>query len=266
MSVSTPTRDRSAVVNPDRLAELEEERRFLLRSLADLEREHTAGDVDDVDYRELRDGYTVRAAATLREIEAGRATLPAKPAVDWRRRGLTALVVVGLIGAVAWALAASSAERRPGQQATGLDPRDADQVLMAEARDKSLAAPGEAAAIYAEVLERDPGNVEALTYYGWTLALDAAFARSPATTLPGADDPVVAQLRESVDALLRATELDPSYGDPKCFLGIINANFLGDPSAAQPWVDACIAADPPADVRDLVLGLRDSIAEQLADP
>ncbi len=53
-------------MNPDRLAALEEERRFLLRSLADLEREREAGDVDDVDYRELRDGYTVRAAATLR--------------------------------------------------------------------------------------------------------------------------------------------------------------------------------------------------------
>ena len=33
----------------DRLAALEEERRFLLRSLTDLEREHDAGDVDDLD-------------------------------------------------------------------------------------------------------------------------------------------------------------------------------------------------------------------------
>ena len=32
-------------VDPDRLAELEEERRFLLRSLGDLEREHAAGDL-----------------------------------------------------------------------------------------------------------------------------------------------------------------------------------------------------------------------------
>ena len=54
-------------MNPDRLAELEEERRFLLRSLADLEREHEAGDVDRVDYRALKDGYTVRAAAVLRD-------------------------------------------------------------------------------------------------------------------------------------------------------------------------------------------------------
>jgi tetratricopeptide (TPR) repeat protein len=254
------------IVNPDRLAELEEERRFLLRSLSDLEREHEAGDVDEVDYRALKDGYTVRAAATLREIEAGRSALPARPPVSWRRRGVTGLVVVALIGAVWWALAASSAERLPGQQATGLDPREERAVLMAQARDLQFQAPGEAAAVYEQVLEADPADVEALTYYGWTLALDAATgAAAPGTTVAGDDDPVVAQLRDSVDALLRATELDPSYADPKCFLGIINANFLGDPEAALPWVDACIAANPPADVSDLVQGLRESIEEQLTE-
>ena len=54
----------------DRLAELEEERRFLLRSLDDLDREHAAGDVDKHDYATLRDGYTARAATVIREIES----------------------------------------------------------------------------------------------------------------------------------------------------------------------------------------------------
>ena len=49
-------------IDPDRLAELEEERRFLLRSLDDLAREHEFGDVTDEDYRTLQDGYTARAA------------------------------------------------------------------------------------------------------------------------------------------------------------------------------------------------------------
>ena len=44
----------------------------------DLEREHDAGDVDDLDYQTLKDGYTVRAADVLREIEAGRSELPAR--------------------------------------------------------------------------------------------------------------------------------------------------------------------------------------------
>ena len=39
-----------AELGADELAHLEEERRFLLRSLDDLEREHAAGDVDAADY------------------------------------------------------------------------------------------------------------------------------------------------------------------------------------------------------------------------
>ena len=50
--------------------ELEEERDFLLRSLADLEAEHDAHDIDDVDYRNLKDDYTARAAAVLRALES----------------------------------------------------------------------------------------------------------------------------------------------------------------------------------------------------
>ena len=251
------------ILDPDRLAQLEEERRFLLRSLADLEREHDAGDVDEVDYRALKDGYTVRAAATLRAIDEGRSNLPSKSRVDWRRRGVTGVVVVVLIGAVWWALAASSAERRPGQEATGLDPRSERQVLMAEARDLQFQSPGDAAAKYQEVLALAPDDVEALTYYGWTLALDAVQSGAPATTVAGQPDPQVTQLTASVDALLRATELDPSYADPKCFLGVINARFLGQAEAGLPWIDACLAANPPADVLGLVQGLKASIEAEL---
>ncbi len=50
---------------------LEEERDFCLRSLRDLEAEHSAGDLDDVDYRTLRDSYVARAAAALRQLDPG---------------------------------------------------------------------------------------------------------------------------------------------------------------------------------------------------
>ena len=78
------TKDGSAV-DLDELARLEEERGFLLRSLDDLERERAAGDMDDVDYTTLRDGYTARAAAVLRAIEAGRADLPPRRPRRWGR-------------------------------------------------------------------------------------------------------------------------------------------------------------------------------------
>lgn len=251
-------------VDPDRLARLEEERRFLLRSLADLEREHAAGDVDEVDYRALKDGYTVRAAATLREIEEGRSALPGKVPVDWKRRALGALVVVALIAVVSWALAASSAERTTGQTMTGLDPRDDEQVLLAQARDMQLQSPAGAAELYAQVLELDPEHVEALTYRGWTLALDAVSGAEQTTAETAAASDVVATLQDAIDSLLRANQLDPTYADPQCFLGIINYRFLGDAASAQPWVAGCLDAGPPADVRGLVEGLAASIDAELS--
>ena len=44
------------MINPDEQVSLEEERRFLLESLVDLEREHAAGDIDEEDYRVLKNG------------------------------------------------------------------------------------------------------------------------------------------------------------------------------------------------------------------
>ena len=74
-------------MNPDRLAELEDERRFLLRSLRDLDAELAAGDVDDGDYETLRDGYTKRAADVLRDIEEGKAAPAAARAAAAGRDG-----------------------------------------------------------------------------------------------------------------------------------------------------------------------------------
>jgi hypothetical protein len=250
-------------MNPDQLAELEEQRTFLLRSLVDLEREHAVGDVDDVDYHELKEGYTVRAAATLRAIDDGRNRLPQQPRPNWARR---LLVMGGLVGAVVviwWALATWSAERTPGQEITGLDPRSAQQQLMAQARALQFQSPGDAAALYAQVLATDPDNVEALTYRGWTLALDAVQTGDAASGDASDGDDVVAELRDAVDSLRKATDLDPTYPDPKCFLGIVNFRILRQPAAAQPWVAACLAANPPADIRDLVQGMNEEIAAAL---
>ena len=250
-------------MNPDQLAELEEERKFLLRSLVDLEREHAVGDVDDVDYRELREGYTVRAAATLRAIDEGSSTLPQKPAPNWGRRGLIAGGTVAAALVIWWALAAWSAERTPGQQLSGLDPRSQQQQLMAQARALQFQSPGEASELYAQVLEDDPDNVEALTYRGWTLALDAVQRGGATSSDQSGDDTVVTDLREAIDSLRQATELDPAYPDPKCFLGIVNFRILRQAEAAQPWVEACLAANPPADVRGLVQGINEEIAAEL---
>ena len=68
MAAPTPTPRRE--LDPDTLAALEEQRDFLLASIADLDREHAAGDLSDDDARELRDDYTARAAEVIRSIDA----------------------------------------------------------------------------------------------------------------------------------------------------------------------------------------------------
>ncbi|MFZ8997521.1 MAG: hypothetical protein ACO225_00810 [Ilumatobacteraceae bacterium] len=245
----------AATSDPDRLAALEEERRFLLRSLADLDREYAAGDVDDDDYRELRDGYTVRAAAALRAIESGRAALAPRPETDWRRRIVVGAVVLASIAVVWWALSASSAQRLPGQQITGLDPRDATQVLLSEARSVQVSNPLAAVALYDQVLEAEPDNVEALAYRGWTLALSTVAIDDQDTARDVLDD--------AVRSLVSAIEEDRGYPDPYCFLGIIEYRFLGAAETALPFVEGCLSAGPPADVRGLVEGLRIQIRDEL---
>ena len=243
--------------NPDRLAELEEERRFLLRSLADLEREHDAGDVDGDDYQTLREGYTVRAASVLRSLADGRSPTPDPPSANWRRHLVVVVAVLLVAGGLGWFVARSSGQRLAGQELSGLDPRDEIQVLLAQARALSLEDPAQAAAIYGEVIERDPDHVEALTYYGWTTALTAATT----SDAQAAGD----LLLDAVTRLSRATELDPTYPDPFCFLGIVEYRFLGEAEVALPNVDKCLAGGPPADVRDLVEGLRAQIAAEIDD-
>lgn len=242
-------------MNPDRLADLEEEQRFLLRSLTDLEREYEAGDIDDVDYHELRDGYTARAAATMRAVDDGRAALPDRPPVNWPKRiGVGAIAVV-LTVIVWWALSASSAQRLPGDEITGFNPNDEPQALLSRARSIQTTQPAAAADLYQLVLEEDPANVEAMAYRGWTLTLSVIGETDSET--------IASTLRESVDLLALAIDLDPEYPDSYCFLGIVQGRFLGEARASLPFLDSCLERNPPADIRGLVEGFRASMEESV---
>ncbi len=233
----------------DRLAALEEERRFLLRSLADLEREHDAGDVDDADYETLEDGYTVRAAAVLRQIEAGRGRLaPPAPRRWGRALAVTAAVVVAAV-AIGLALGAAWGERDAGQEVSGFTPGDDARTLLAGARSAMNQGDFELANQLlrrVDEMERERGvdNAEARAYYGWTLAL---------LTVGDPDEERAALLLDaSVLALSQAIEIDPDYADPHCFMAIVEFQFRGDAEAALPFVEVCEASDPPADLQALI--------------
>jgi hypothetical protein len=231
-------------VNPDQLAELEEQRRFLLRSITDLDREHQYGDVDDHDYKTLRDGYTARAASVLRSIDAGKAEVPPRPP---RRPFVLAAWIVGtlLVASLAgWLVARSSGQRLPGQSITGGLPGDEVAVKLAEARELLSVDPQQAILRYQEVRDLQPDNVEALTYMGWLIAQsNTSLAASGAELLRG------------------AIKLDPTYADPHCFLAITSARFLQPPDldTARSEAQACLDNNPPSQMVDMIQGFIDEL-------
>ena len=239
-------------MNPDQLAELEDERRFLLRSLRDLDAELAAGDVDRVDYETLRDGYTKRAADVLRGIEDGKAALPSRRP---RRRARAAAVVVGVLvvaAGIGILAARSSGERTAGDTITGGVPgREDTAALLSQARGLLGGDPRLAQDAYALVLDREPDNAEALTYSAWLLYFASAGAS------PDLRDVAVATAKEQ---LARAVAVDPAYPDPHCFLAVIAADADADMATARTEADACLANDPPAQVRELVEGMFDAPA------
>jgi tetratricopeptide (TPR) repeat protein len=223
---------------------LEDERTFLLASLADLEREHDAGDLDDHDYAALKDDYTVRAARVLRALEASRARAVGPPGRSLRRT----IVVGALVAAfaiLAGVLVAQSVGRRdPGDTATGDVRRSITETLNEAGRRSGDGEYARAIELYDEVLAQDPDNLEALTYKGWVLTLSG-------------------EAGDGLEALLAAATADPTYPDVHAFLAIVLFRN-GLVAEADRELQRLAALDPPAAIRDLVEGLRAEVDAALA--
>ena len=241
----------AAGADVDRLAELEDERRFLLLSLTDLEREHEAGDVDDGDYQTLKDGYTARAAAVLRAIDEGRRALPARRPPRWGRIAAVTAAVAALAIGAGLLVAHFAGQRLPGQTISGGIAEDTNSQL-AQARALLGSDPLRSLELYQAVKEVDPDNVEATTYSGWLLAIQAA-------RLGNAD--LVVQSEGLLDD---AIALDPQRPDAHCFKAIVRFRFLNDAATAREALDRCTALDPPAEVASQLSGLSADIDAAMA--
>ena len=229
----TATRGR---VDPDALADLEEERDFLLRSLDDLERERAAGDIDEADYQALRDDYTARAAGVLRAIEQGRTRMPARRRTDPRRIVGIVLAVALLAGGSGALVAAMSGTRRPGDTITGgidspVEDRLAEAVQLANEGRLS-----EALRIYDEVVAENPGEIRALMDRG-LLLLQAGSA--------AASDPLLTRGEASIE---QALAVDP--GNPEAlFYRALAANLRGDQAGVVSALQEALANDPAPALR-----------------
>lgn len=241
--------------NDSEFESLEEEREFLLNSLRDLEREYSVGDVEHDDYVTLRDGYVARAAALTREID-GTAVIVDKDETPqgkkWIKVVVATFVVAALAVASGWWVADQSGQRLPGQSSSG-GIEMSSSVRLSLARSLNFSDPAQAIQLYTDVLKIEPDNVEALTYRSWLLTLSASGA---------SEDIRDAAYATAIDDLLRAVELDPTYPDSQCFIGIVYFRILDAPDTAEPYLTTCRAMNPPHEVMSFVAAIVDDVQEQ----
>jgi tetratricopeptide (TPR) repeat protein len=229
-------------LSPDRLAALEEERDFLLRSIADL---------DEADHRALTDVYTVRTAEVLRAIEEHREAIDAARSPRSPGRIALAVAAVAVVAVLAGVLVAQASGRRePGQTLSGGAPQTATQEARACLQLTAAQKAGQAVECYQEVLDRHPDNPTAMTYLGWTLFL-------------ASDSMGDAQLRAralgSAKGLFDKTvEVAPDFADAYAFRAVL-AHRAGDDDAALADLDRVAALDPPASVQAIINPLRADI-------
>lgn len=232
--------------DPDALADLEEQRDFLLRSLDDLEAEHEAGEIDDADYASLRDDYTRRTAEVLRALEGEREALA--PTGSSRRPWPVVAAVVALVamavGAGA-AVAASSGSRDPGQTVSGGAPASAPNRLQEAADLAQEDKFAEALEIYDDILAGDPENVEALAERGLLLASLSQGTGRPQLATAG---------RQSVEAALA---VDPDNARSLFYLGL-TLRLEGNDAAAGDAFELALSADPPPALRSAIEGFLSS--------
>lgn len=168
--------------------------------------------------------------------------------------GVAAVAVLAITAGIA--VARNTGERRPGQVMTGGGGEASVSALLVEARSLGMGDITNALDLYARVLEQEPDNVEALTYFGWLTVLSASQAED--------QDLAATRLESGLVLLRQATIIDAAYPDARCFLGITFFRFLDDAEAAAPEIETCLESNPPSEVAVLVEELAAQIASEVA--
>lgn len=235
---------RPQALDPDELAALEEQRDFLLRSLADLDREHDAGDLEDEDYQTLRDDYTARAADVLRAIDQQRRAFD-----DAKRPRSTGRTVAWIAGVVLFAIvsgvvvAGALGSRKAGETSSGGITVEQTSTQKANACIPKMQSDAtEAQACFEKILKQDQDNVVALTWSAWLYSLISQ-------NLEGADQRTYQAL--AAVRLDSAVEADPNYSYARAFRAIV-AYRNGKYDDAQAYLQDFKDHDPAADAAAII--------------
>lgn len=212
--------------------ELDTERDFLMRSIADLDAEHAAGDINEDDYTALRDDYVARAANVLRQID-GKSATP-QPVASGRGRAVLTIAACLAVAAVAgFALAGSAGSRSNGGQLTGSLPTSTQAQLQEAGSLLQQGRAVEAVKLYDTILKRDPKQPVALAYRGWLVRLAGLKA-------------------EGLGYVDRAVAADPTYPDAHFFRGMMLWEDNKDPAGAVAEFRLFLANNPPGSMVSLV--------------
>jgi tetratricopeptide (TPR) repeat protein len=206
--------------------ELQTERDFLLKSIADLDAERAAGDIDDADYTALRDDYVARAADVLRQIEG----VASEPATTPRSRRGRVVVTIAASLAVALgagvALANAAGSRSAGEAATGSLPSSVSSQLQEAGNLLQEGRAVDAVKLYDKILKRDPKQPVALAYRGWLVRLAGL-------------------KKEGLAYVDRAVQADPTYPDAHFFRGMMLWQDNADPAGGVAEFRLFLANNPP---------------------
>ncbi|MEZ5272560.1 MAG: hypothetical protein R2694_09670 [Ilumatobacteraceae bacterium] len=238
-------------MNPDELAELEEERGSRWPASAHLDREHEADDVDDADYTTLRDGYVACRRGALREIEDGKrhlppSGLPARGGGAWCC--LVGVLAVGVLLGPPWPSTLGSA--CPGRASPGQTPTPCPLRPARPARHWADRRPDECRGevqARAGAGSQQPGGL--VTYGSWLQVLVGS---------QGSDAELDGHRRRRVGG---GGGGRPHVRRPVCPLAVARGRFLSlaDADGAKEAGERCLAADPPADMVPMIQGMLDSL-------
>ena len=239
-------------LDPQRRAGLEAERDQLLRSLDDLDAEYAAGELDQHDFENLRDGYTARAAEVLRQlagpetpgVSAGTGSDPSsEPRPRPKRIAMVgALAVLAVVAG--YALAQAAGERGVNDSLTGaIDPSSRTRVLECQTMGSTGGDLVGALQCFDEILAGDPKNAEALTYRGWYLLLAAGSLQDTAAN--AGDSAQADELTATgLSYLDRAIAADPELPDPLAFRATVH-DRQAKPSLVCVDIASLLALNPP---------------------